>query len=77
MEQTKIIQISYQSNNRQKIKFVLDTISQFYLNYSLNKRQTKLRQGVQFVDKQLPDIQNRVAQLQKEMQIFRQQIQFH
>jgi polysaccharide biosynthesis transport protein len=73
---TKIIQVSYQSNNPQKIKFVLDTISQFYLNYSLNKRQTKLRQGVQFVDKQLPDIKNRVTQLQQEMQIFRQRYNF-
>jgi polysaccharide biosynthesis transport protein len=73
---TKVIEISYQSNNTQKIQFVLDTISQFYLKYSLNKRQTKLRQGVQFVNKQLPDIQNRVTQLQKEMQIFRQKYNF-
>jgi succinoglycan biosynthesis transport protein ExoP len=73
---TKVIEISYKSSNPQEIQFVLNTISQFYLKYSLNKRQTKLRQGVQFVNKQLPDIQNRVAQLQKEMQIFRQKYNF-
>ena len=73
---TKVIEVSYTSNNTQEIKVILDTISQFYLNYSLNKRQTKLRQGVQFVNKQLPDIQNRVTQLQKEMQIFRQKYNF-
>jgi len=73
---TKVIEISYKSSNTQEIQFVLNTISQFYLKYSLNKRQTKLRQGVQFVNKQLPDIQNRVAQLQKEMQIFRQKYNF-
>jgi polysaccharide biosynthesis transport protein len=72
----KVIEVSYKSNDTEKIKLVLNTISQFYLNYSLDKRQTKLRQGVQFVEKQLPDIQNRVAQLQKEMQIFRQRYNF-
>ncbi len=73
---TKIIEISYQSNNLQEIQFVSNTLSQFYLKYSLNKRKTKLNQGVQFVNQQLPDIQNRVAQLQKEMQIFRQKYNF-
>lgn len=75
-DQTKIIEVSYTDNNTDKIKTVLDIISKFYLEYSLNKRQTKLRQGLQFVDKQLPDLQNRVVQLQKQMQIFRQQYSF-
>ena len=74
--QTKIIEVSYQSHDAEKIKTVLNTISKFYLDYSLNKRQTKLRQGVQFVDKQLPDIQGRVTHLQKEMQVFRQKYNF-
>jgi len=74
--QTKIIEVSYKGHDAKQIKTVLNTISKFYLEYSLNKRQTKLRQGVQFVDKQLPDIQNRVANFQKEMQIFRQKYNF-
>ena len=73
---TKIIEISYQSSDRQQIQFVLNTFSEFYLKYSLNKRKTKLNQGVQFVDQKLPDIQNRVTQLQKKLQIFRQQYNF-
>lgn len=73
---TKIIEINYQSNNRQEIQVVLNTFSKFYLKYSLDKRQTKLSQGVKFVNKQLPNIQNRVIQLQKEMQIFRQKYNF-
>ncbi|MFM7364302.1 MAG: GumC family protein [Cuspidothrix sp.] len=72
----KVIEVSYRGGDTEKIKFVLDTISQFYLKYSLEKRQTKLRQGVQFVEKQLPDLKNRVTQLQKEMQIFRQRYNF-
>lgn len=74
--ETKILEVTYKSNDPKKIKTVLDILSQHYLKYSLDQRQTKLRQGLQFVDKQLPDIQNRVSQLQKELQIFRQRYNF-
>ncbi len=74
--QTKIIEVSYKSDNPNQIKSVLDLIAKSYLDYSLEKRQTKLRQGVQFVDKQLPSIKNRVDNLQKELQLFRQRYDF-
>jgi capsular exopolysaccharide synthesis family protein len=73
---TKIIEISYKSPDRKKIELVLNTLSKFYLEYSLEKRKTKLNQGVQFVDKQLPAIKTRVAQLQQQLQIFRQRYNF-
>ncbi|MCM0594195.1 MAG: GumC family protein [Gloeotrichia echinulata DVL01] len=74
--ETKIIEVKYQSNDPKKIKVVLDTIANYYLNYSLEKKQTKLRQGVQFVEKQLPSIINRVNKLQNELQLFRQNNNF-
>jgi capsular exopolysaccharide synthesis family protein len=74
--QSKIIQVSYQSNNSRKIKLILDPLADFYLKYSLNKRQTKLRQGVKFVDEKLPEIRTRLGQLQKQMQMFRQRYNF-
>jgi succinoglycan biosynthesis transport protein ExoP len=73
---TKIIEVNYKSQDRKEIKVVLNTLSKFYLEYSLEKRKTKLNQGVQFVEKQLPTIRNRVAQLQQQMQIFRQRYNF-
>ncbi len=74
--QSKIIQVNYKSDNNQKIKLILDPLADFYLKYSLNKRQTKLRQGVQFVDAKLPEIRIRLGRLQKEMQMFRQRYNF-
>ena len=74
--QSKIIQVNYKSDNNQNIKLILDPLADFYLKYSLNKRQTKLRQGVQFVDSKLPEIRIRLGQLQKEMQMFRQRYNF-
>ncbi|TAE60388.1 MAG: polysaccharide biosynthesis tyrosine autokinase [Nostocales cyanobacterium] len=73
---TKVIEISYSDPNTKKIDLVLKTLSNFYLKYSLEKRKTKLNQGLKFVEDQLPDIKNRVAQLQQKLQIFRQRHNF-
>lgn len=74
--ETKIIEVRYKNENAEKIKVVLDKIANTYLKYSLEKRQTKLRQGVQFVDREMPPIKNRVDQLQKKLQIFREKYKF-
>jgi polysaccharide biosynthesis transport protein len=74
--ETKIIEIRYQNENPEKIKVVLDKIADTYLKYSLEKRQTKLRQGVQFVNREMPSVKNQVNKLQKELQNFRQKYQF-
>ncbi len=75
--ETKIIEVRYQSNDPNKTKLVLNILSREYLDYSREKRQTKLRQGIKFVEKQLPLIQNRVDQIQKELQFFRQKHKFN
>lgn len=68
--ETKIILVSYRSSNRDQTQAVLKRIAKDYLDYSKIRRQTKLRQGLQFVENQLPFTQNRVDQLQKELQFF-------
>ncbi len=74
--ETKVIDVRYQSNNPEKIKTILDKLANYYLKYSLEKQQTKLRQGKQFVDEQLPPLRKRVEGLQKELQDFRRAYQF-
>jgi capsular exopolysaccharide synthesis family protein len=74
--ETKIIEVAYQANDKAKTKAVLDTLAQAYLKYSLENRQTHFRQGINFVEKQLPTIQKRVNKLQQELQVFRQQQDF-
>ncbi|MHC5828318.1 MAG: GumC family protein, partial [Nostoc sp.] len=62
---------------QKQTQVVLERIAQNYLDYSQVRKQTKLRQGLQFVEKQLPFIQNRVDQIQKELQLFRQKYSFN
>jgi len=76
LAETKILEVSYQDPDPQKIQFVLQQLAKDYLKYSLQERQTNLRQGIHFVDSQRPQLQLRVNSLQKQLQQFRQQYNF-
>ena len=54
-------------------KQILDTLSQEYLSYSLRQRQEKLTQGLEFLDQQAPELQQRVNTLQNALARFRQE----
>ena len=71
-QETKILEIRYRNSSPEKIHFILEHLAQGYLKYSLEERQTNLRQGIQFVNDQLPLLQQRVDQLQGHLQTFRQ-----
>ncbi|MBL1178981.1 GumC family protein [Pantanalinema sp. GBBB05] len=70
---TKLINVSYQDSDPEKIKFILDRLSQTYLKYSLKERQSTIRRGIQFIDSQLPPLRQRVDLLQRQIQALRQQ----
>jgi capsular exopolysaccharide synthesis family protein len=76
LQQTKILEIRYRGSDPKQIKLVLDNLSKSYLKYSLQERQTNLRQGIQFVEDQLETLQKRVDKLQQQLQLFRQQNNF-
>jgi uncharacterized protein involved in exopolysaccharide biosynthesis len=70
---TKLLNVTYQDKNPEKIQFVLEQLAKSYLDYSLQERKTSLNKGIQFIDEQLPDLQKRVDSLQGELQKLRQQ----
>ncbi|ELS00675.1 capsular exopolysaccharide biosynthesis protein [Xenococcus sp. PCC 7305] len=72
VDETKIIEVSYLDGDREKIEFVLDTLAQDYLRYSLEERRAEVNQGIEFVENLLPDIRANVDQLQDKLQKFRQ-----
>lgn len=71
--ETKILNIRYQDSDPERVKFILDQLAIGYLRYSLQEQQTNLRQGLQFVDEQLPQLIQRVNILQARLEKFRQQ----
>lgn len=73
---TKILEVSYTGSDPAEIQLVLDRLSQKYLQYSLEERQTNLRQGINFVEKQLPALQSQVDLVQDQMENFRREYNF-
>lgn len=69
---TNILEVSYKDPNFEKVQFVLDTVAEAYLKYSLEERQTDVNLGIQFVESQLPQLQRQVEFLQQRLQGFRQ-----
>ncbi|MFM7367259.1 MAG: capsular biosynthesis protein, partial [Sphaerospermopsis kisseleviana] len=72
MPNTQILEVSYQDTNPEKVLFVLNKISEAYLNYSIEERQIETKLGIKFVEEQLPQLLKRVEILQSELQRFRQ-----
>jgi succinoglycan biosynthesis transport protein ExoP len=70
---TKILDVHYHNKDPEKIELVLDTLAETYLQYSLQERLSSLRQGVQFIDEQLPPLQQRVDLFQRQLQRLREQ----
>ena len=74
--ETKILEISYAGTDPVQIQLVLDRLAQTYLKYSLEERQTNLRQGINFVEAQLPDLQAQVNRVQDQLEAFRREHNF-
>lgn len=72
VKETKILEVTYEDKDPEKIKFVLDKLSESYLNRSLEKRKGDIKEGIKFVNNQLPRLQKRVNTLQGQLQGFRQ-----
>ena len=73
---TKMLQITYQSGNAAQSQAVLEALAESYLQYSLNERQTYLRQGLKFVEEQIDTQQQQVDQLQDQLESFQEQNSF-
>lgn len=71
-ELSRVIEVRYRESDPKKIQYVLDRVSEAYQNYSKEQQQTNLRQGIKFVEQQIPKMQLRVNALQKQMQMFQQ-----
>ncbi len=73
VDTTKILAFEYQSPNPAEVEQASQDLSQTYVKYSLQERQTNLRRAIQFTDKQLPLLKAQVNQLELQLQQFREQ----
>lgn len=71
-EGANILTVAYQHPNPKLVSDVLDLLAKAYLKYSLEERQTDIRQGLKFVEEQLPELRARVQIQQEQLQKLRQ-----
>jgi capsular exopolysaccharide synthesis family protein len=69
---TKIFEVTYEGINPQIVQTVADATANQYLQYSLEERQNSLNAGVKFIDERLPELEQRVADLQDRQQELQQ-----
>lgn len=74
-EGTRIVRVVYRNVDPVKTKLVLDALAEAYLQYSLQERQISIDQGIQFIEQQLPGLEARFKELQKQLQNFRSDAQ--
>ncbi len=72
-DQSKIIEVSYYGLNPELVQLVLEATAQKYLQYSLDERKTRIGKGVEFIEEQLPEVRERVANFQTELQKLQEQ----
>jgi len=73
VEETKILEITYENPDKEKIQEVLKELTEGYNKYSSAERQAQVNQGIAFANKQVPILQQRVELVQDKLQRFRQQ----
>ncbi|NJL51894.1 MAG: hypothetical protein HC930_06080 [Hydrococcus sp. SU_1_0] len=69
---TKIFEVTYKGTNPQIVQAVAEATANQYLQYSLEERQNSLNAGVKFIDGRLPELEQRVAELQDRQQKLQQ-----
>jgi polysaccharide biosynthesis transport protein len=70
---TKIFEVTYMGKNSQEVLAVLETAADTFLNYSTQDRDTNIKAGIKFIEKQLPSLQERLNNLKSQQQKLRQQ----
>ncbi|WP_413165465.1 GumC family protein [Capilliphycus salinus ALCB114379] len=67
-DQTKILQITYEGLDPNLVQFVLEETAERYLKYSKEERSSGIREGIKYIDTQLPDLERRVDLYQTQLQ---------
>ncbi|MBW4508588.1 MAG: polysaccharide biosynthesis tyrosine autokinase [Scytonematopsis contorta HA4267-MV1] len=71
-DESRVVEVRYRDSDPKKVVFILDKLSEAYRRYSVEQQQSNLRQGIRFVDQQIPKLQLRVSTLQGQLQGFQQ-----
>lgn len=76
LDSTRTLNVAYQGTDPKQVQFVLEKLAEGYLRFSLEDRKTRIGGGVEFIEDQLPALQQRVNALESQIQSIRQRYRF-
>lgn len=76
IDSTRTLNVTYQGTDPKQVQFVLEKLAEGYLRFSLEDRKTRIGGGVEFIEDQLPALQQRVNALEAQIQSIRQRYRF-
>ena len=62
-----VLLVEYQHPNKQQVSDVIDSLRKLYINYSLEKRQSALKLGIAFLDKQIPKVKSEITNIENQI----------
>ncbi|MEG4962842.1 MULTISPECIES: polysaccharide biosynthesis tyrosine autokinase [unclassified Microcoleus] len=74
---TKLLDISYRDRDPKRIKYVLEEMAKYYVEYMGKERLRVSKQSIDFIAKQMSPLQQKVDNLQQELQILRIKYNFN
>ncbi len=72
-QQANTIQINYIGNNPQKSSDIVNTISEDFLNYNIEKKQERAEKVLAFIEEQLAIVYERLDESEKQLQEFKKE----
>lgn len=74
---TKLLDISYRDRDPKRIKYVLEETAKYYLEYMRKERLRVSEKSIDFIARKMPPLQQKVDNLQQELQILRIKYNFN
>ncbi len=72
-----ILLVIYENPDKQKVADVIDALVQTYQSYSVEKRQSGVRRGIAFLDKQIPKISTQAKKISSQITELRTKYNFN
>lgn len=72
-----ILVVIYQDTDKQKVEDVINALTKIYQNYSVEKRQSGVKRGIAFLDRQIPQISTQTKKIEAQITNLRTQYSFN
>lgn len=75
-QEQDILLVNYQNSDREKVLDVIDTLTKTYLDYSVEKRQSGVKRGIAFLERQIPLVSAQAQDIRNQLGSIRRQNDF-